>query len=89
MSGKLIFVLAALAILSSVAITLTVTPSGFGTFGDNATYSKHADFDGTFAAVESAFIQHPEILNPAITAADREILRLAALKRMNVEHISE
>jgi hypothetical protein len=89
MSGKSISVLVALAGFSSVAIALTVTASGFGIFGEDASYPKKADFDDAFAAVESAFIQHPEILNPAITAGDREMLRVTALKRMNLEHVSE
>jgi hypothetical protein len=89
MSGKLISAVAAFAILGSVAIALTIAQSGFGAFGDNRTYPDKADFNGVFATVESAFIQHPEILNPAITAVDRESLRLAALKRMSLENIRE
>jgi hypothetical protein len=89
MSGKLISVLAAFAILSSLAIALTFGPSSFSTSGDNRTLPEKADFNAAFAAVESAFIQHPEILNPAITAADRESLRLAVLQRMNFEPTSE
>jgi hypothetical protein len=78
MSPKSIAILVALGILSSVVA-----------IGGYRAYPKKADFDGAFAEIQAAFIQHPEILNPAITAADRESLRVAILKRMTLEHIGE
>jgi hypothetical protein len=89
MSPKSIALLVALGVLGTVAVALTFTPSGFDTSGDYSVYPEKADFDGAFAAIQAAFIQHPEILNPAITAADRESLRLATLKRMTLEHVGE
>jgi hypothetical protein len=41
-----------------------------------ATFGRHF-----IRTAEAAFIQHPEILNPAITEANRELLRIDALRR--------
>ena len=81
MSLKSIAAPVALGFLSSVAVALAI-------FGYQRTPEKH-DFDGAFSQIQAAFIQHPEILNPAITAQVRESLRLAALNRLNLERIDE
>jgi hypothetical protein len=72
MSGKLISVVAAFGVLSSVAIALTITPSDFGA------YPTKADFDWIFAKFETASAFDTESV-----AADREKIRGAALKRIN------
>jgi hypothetical protein len=59
----------------------------FAIVGYHRADPERADFDGVFAAIQSAITQHPEILNPAITAPLREGLRLAALKRL--EYVDE
>jgi hypothetical protein len=82
MSRMSVAALVALGFLSSVAVAFGVV----GYFGANP---EKADFDGVFAAVQSAITQHPEILNPAITAPLREGLRLAALKRLDLERFEE
>ena len=51
MSGKLMSVLVALGLLSSVAIALTVTPSDFGTPAVHRVYPTKADFDWAFGDV--------------------------------------
>jgi hypothetical protein len=81
MSRRSITVPVALGLLSSVAVALAI-------FGYERTHER-LDFDGAFSEIQAAFIQHPEILNPAITDPAREDLRLAALNRLNVEHIHE
>lgn len=86
MSPKSIAILVALGALSSVAVVSTILLSGFS---DNAAYFDNADLDGMLATVAAAFIQHPEILNPAITAPDRESLRLALTKQMALERATE
>jgi hypothetical protein len=80
MSRKSVAALVALGFLSSVAVSIV---------GYHRADPDRADFDGAFAAIQAAFVQHPEILNPAITAPVRENLRLAALKRMSFEHVDE
>ena len=84
MSGKLMSVLVALGILSSVAIALTVTPSDFGTPVVHWAYPTKADFDWTFAEVETVSRADHEH-----TAADSEKIRLAVLKRMNLGQFSK
>lgn len=86
MTPKSIAILAALAALTSVVVASTVTPSALG---DNRAYPGKADLDGLFAAMAGAFIQHPEILNPAITAPDRESLRVAVTKVTDSEPATE
>jgi hypothetical protein len=83
MSLKSIAAPMALGFLSLVAVAVALA-----TFDYQRTIEKH-DFDGAFSQIQAAFIQHPEILNPAITAPVREGLRLAALNRLNLEHIDE
>jgi hypothetical protein len=73
MSVKSISVVAAFGVLSSVAIALTVTPSDFGA------YPTRADFDWIFAKFATASAFEAENV-----AADREKIRGAALKRMNL-----
>jgi hypothetical protein len=82
MSVKSIAALVALGFLSSAAVAFAIV--GYQRAGP-----EKADFDGVFATVQSAITQHPEILNPATTASLREGLRLAALKRMNLEQVDE
>jgi hypothetical protein len=86
MSPKSIAILVALAALSSLAVVATIAPWGFR---ESRIYFDKADLDEAFASVAAAFIQHPEILNPAITAPDRESLRLALTKQMTLERASE
>jgi hypothetical protein len=81
MSPKSIAAPVALGLLSSVAVALAI-------FGYPRTHEKY-DFEEAFSEIQAALIQHPEILNPAITAPVRESLRLAALNRLNWEHIDE
>jgi hypothetical protein len=69
MSVKLISVVAAFGVLSSVAIALDVTPS----------YPTKADFDWTFAQFGTVPIDAESI------AADRKKIRMAGLKQMNLE----
>jgi hypothetical protein len=78
MSLKSIAAPVALGFLSLVAVALAI-------FGYQRTIEKH-DFDGAFSQIQAA---HPENLNPAITAQVRESLRLAALNRLNLEHIDD
>ena len=80
MSLKSIAAPVALGFLSLVAVALAI--------GYQRTIERH-DFDGAFSQIQAALIQHPEILNPAITAQVRESLRLAALNRLNLERIDE
>jgi hypothetical protein len=82
MTPKAIAILAALAALSSVAVASTITPS---ILKDNGADSWEADLAGLFAEMSGAFIQHPEILNPAITAPNRERLREAVTKEVASE----
>jgi hypothetical protein len=84
MSGKLMSVLVALGILSSVAIALTVTPSDFVTPVVHWAYPTKADFDWIFAEVETVSRADHEH-----TAADSEKIRLAVLKRMNLGQFSK
>jgi hypothetical protein len=84
MSGKLIFVLVALGTLSSAAVALTVAKSDIGSFVYDRTYPAKADFDRTFAAFATASAFDPDALG-----ADREKLRTAALKRMNLVPFGE
>jgi hypothetical protein len=86
MTPKSIAILAVLAALTSVAVASTITPPALG---DIRAYPGKADLDGLFAAMAGAFIQHPEILNPAITAPDRESLRLAVTKAKDSEPAAE
>jgi hypothetical protein len=96
MSGKLISVLVAFGLLSSVAIALTVTPSDFGTSVVHRAYHTKADFDWIFAEVMKpdfdwvfAELETASTLDPEHTAADREKIRLAVLKQMNLGQFSE
>jgi hypothetical protein len=96
MSGKLMSVLVALGLLSSVAIALTVTPSDFGTSAAHRAYPTTADFDWIFAEVTKpdfdwvfAEVETASTLDPKHTAADREKIRLAVLKQMNLGQFSE
>ena len=82
MSPKSIAMVVALGVLGAVAVTAITTPTGFDTAG---AYPEKTDFDGAFAEIQAALIRHP----PAITAADREGLRLAVLKRITMEYVSE
>ena len=89
-------VLVALGLLSSVAIALTVTPSDFGTSVVHWAYPTKADFDWNFAEVTKpdfdrvfAEVETVSTLDPEHTAADREKIRLAALKQMNLGQFSE
>jgi hypothetical protein len=84
MSGKLIFVLVALGTFSSAAVGLGVAQSDFGRSVFNQTYPTKADFDRTFAAFVTASTFDPESL-----AAQREKLRAAGLRRMNLTQFSE
>jgi hypothetical protein len=77
--------LVALGTLGSVAIGLTMGLLALPT-GDFHAGPRGVSFDNAFAAAEAAFIQHPEILNPAVTDANRELLRMDALRRFNLEH---
>jgi hypothetical protein len=76
MSGKLIFVIAALGFLSSVASALTITPSDFG--ASEQRYPTKADFDWIFGQFATAATVDTESV-----AANREKLRREALKRIN------
>jgi hypothetical protein len=71
MSPRSIAVLLALASLSSGAIALTLVPPHYPT---------KADFDWDFTAIGSA-----SVLQPDLTAANRENLRMAALKQLNLD----
>jgi len=84
MSGKLMSVLVALGILSSAAFALTVMKSDFGGSVDDRTYPAKADFDRTFAAIMTASTSNREV-----TTADRENLRAAGLRRMNLARFGE
>jgi hypothetical protein len=98
MSAKLMPVLVALGVLSSVAIALTVTPSDFGTPVVRWAFPRKADFDWIFAAVTKpdAAVTKPDFdwvfaevetvstLDHEHTVADSETIRLAALKQMNL-----
>jgi hypothetical protein len=89
MSPKSIAILAALGVMSSGAIAFAVMPSISGAFLEDQVYRNPDSFNGAVAEILTAVVQHPEILNPAITDVDRENLRLATLKRMNFHHVSE
>jgi hypothetical protein len=82
MTPKAIAILAALAALSSVALASTITPS---MLKDDGADSWEADLGGLFAEMSGAFIQHPEILNPATTTPDRERLREEVTKVVAAE----
>jgi len=75
--------LVALGTLGSVAIGLTMGLLAFPT----EDFHGGVSFDNAFAAAEAAFIQHPEILNPAVTEANRDLLRIDALRRFDLEHV--
>jgi len=77
MSAKLISVLVALGLLSSVAVALVVTPS------ENRAYPTPADFDWAFAQFPTA-----STFDGASTSADHEKIRMAGIKRM-VEQFRE
>jgi hypothetical protein len=96
MSGKLMSVLVALGLLSSVAIALTVTPSDFGTPVVHWAYPTKADFDWIFAEVTKpdfdwvfAEVETASTLDHEHTAADSEKIRLAVLKQMNLRQFSK
>jgi hypothetical protein len=74
MSVKLISVVAAFGVLSSVAIALDVTPS----------YPTKADFDWTFAQFGTVSTVDAESI-----AADRKKIRMAGLRQMNLEKFGE
>jgi hypothetical protein len=74
MSVKLISVVAAFGVLSSVAIALDVTPS----------YPTKADFDWTFAQFGTVSTVDAESI-----AADRKKILMAGLKQMNLEKFGE
>jgi hypothetical protein len=85
-----------LGVLSSVAIALTVTPSDFATVVVHRGYPTKADFDWIFAEVTRpdfdwafAAVETSSTLDPEYTAADREKIRLAVLKQMNLGQFSE
>jgi hypothetical protein len=84
MSRKLVSILAALGMLSSAAVALTVTKSDFGSFAYDRTYPAKADFDRAFAAFATA-----STIDQEGVAADREKLRAAGLKRMNLAQFDE
>jgi hypothetical protein len=88
MSPKLIATLVVVGTLGLVAIALTIAPPALY-IADFRADPEGANFNNAFAAAEAAFIQHPEILNPAFTQANREILRLDALRRMNLDYAIE
>jgi hypothetical protein len=75
MSRSLISIIVALGILSSVAIALTVKPNG--------AHPSKADLDWTFAQFVTVS------LDPESAATDREKIRMAGLKRMNLGQFSE
>jgi hypothetical protein len=96
MSGKLMSILVALGLLSSVAVALTVTPSDFGTFVVHRAYPTKADFNWIFAEVMKpdfdwvfSEVETASTLNPEHTAADREKIRLAVLKQMDLGQFGE
>ena len=96
MSAKLMSVVVTLGLLSSVAIALTVTPSDFVTVVVHRGYPTKADFDWIFAEVRRpdfdwafAQVETASELDPERAAADREKIRLAALKQMNLLQLSE
>jgi hypothetical protein len=74
MSAKLILVVAAFGVLSSVAIALDVTPS----------YPTRADFDWTFAQFGTISTVDAESI-----AADRKKILMAGLKQMNLEKFGQ
>jgi hypothetical protein len=73
--------------MSVAALVALGVAVAFAIVGYHRADPEKADFNGVFAAVQSAITQHPEILNPATTDSLREGLRLAALKRL--EHVDE
>jgi hypothetical protein len=84
-----------LGLLSSVAHAPTVTPSNFATVVVHRGYPT-ADFDWIFAEVTRpdfnwsfAAVETASTLDPEHTAADREKIRLAVLKQMNLGQFSE
>ena len=93
MSGKLMSVLVTFGLLSSVAIALTVTPSGFATVGDHRGYPTKADFDWIFAEVTKPDFDWAFAAVQTASTLDSEHLekfRLAVLKKqMNLEQLSE
>jgi hypothetical protein len=96
MSGKLMSVLVPLGLLSSVAIALTVTPGDFATMVVQRGYPTKADFDWIFAEVTRpdfdwafAEVETASALDPERAAADREKIRLAVLKQVNLGQFSE
>jgi hypothetical protein len=96
MSGKLISVLVTLGLLSSVAIALTVTPADFAAMVVHRGVPTKADFDWIFAEVTRpdfdwafAEAETTSALDPERAAADREKIRLAVLKQMNLGQFSE
>src|ERR1700693_672979 len=84
MSGKLISVVAVLSVLSSVAVALIVTPSDFGASGRQRAYATRPDFDWAFFQFETDSTFDSESI-----AADREKLRAAGLKEMNLGQFGE
>jgi hypothetical protein len=96
MSRKLMSVLMTLGLLSSVAIALTVTPPDFATDVIHRVYPTKADFDGIFAEVARpdfdwtfTEVETTSTLDLQHAAADREKIRLAVLKQMNLGQFEE
>jgi hypothetical protein len=84
MSGKLIFLLVALATLSSAAVALTVAQWEPGSFAAARNYPTKADFDRTFAE----FVDTTPFDSES-AAANREKLRAAGLARINSTQFGE
>jgi hypothetical protein len=82
MSPKSIAILVALGTAGAVGVAPAITSLSFDGFAEGNAYLARADFDGAFAEIEAAFIQHQEV-NPVISAADREGFRQVALRRLD------
>jgi hypothetical protein len=78
MSKTVIFILAALATLSSAAVALTVAQSELGSFAAARNYPTKADFDRTFAE----FVDTTPFDSES-AAANREKFRAVGLTRIN------
>jgi hypothetical protein len=84
MPAKLIYVMAALSILSSAAVALTVAKSDVAVSVHDWAYPAKADFKQTFGAFANTSASDPESV-----AADRERLRAAALRRLHLSQSGE